>query len=106
MALGHIVGSQCLDVASAGHAVARGVAPSLMFDGTNSHLHEVVYDETDNFFAIYHSVDGSFVESFPYSPVLTSCEMDQPFLDGMTLGWAVVAAMVAAYAIHLLRRAL
>lgn len=28
------------------------------------------------------------------------------FNDGLTLGWAVVAAMVAAYAIHLLRKAL
>jgi len=28
------------------------------------------------------------------------------FSDGVILGWGVVAAMVAAYAVHLLRRSL
>lgn len=106
MAAGHIVGAQCLDVATAGHAIAHSIAPSLMFDGTNSHLHEVVYDEWDNMFAIYHTVDGSFVESFPYTPVLSNCDTEQPFFDAMAVGWLVVAAMGATWAIVFLKKAL
>jgi hypothetical protein len=37
-----------------------------------------------------------------YSP----CDYSAPFLDGMTIGWGVAAAMVAAVSFKLLRRAL
>lgn len=43
------------------------------------------------------------------TPVAYAIDTTDPtvhFSDGMTLGWGVVAAMTAAYAIHLMRRAL
>jgi len=43
------------------------------------------------------------------SVTVTAAPLGTPedqFTDGLTLGWGVVAAMVAAYAIHLLRRGL
>lgn len=42
-------------------------------------------------------------------PAFPSCEFGSAydsFIDGHTLGWGVVAVMVAAYSVHLLRRAL
>lgn len=47
--------------------------------------------------------------SISATPVAYAIDTTDPvshFSDGMALGWGVVAAMVGAYAIHLLRRAL
>lgn len=40
------------------------------------------------------------------TPTFASCDTSAVFLDGMTLGWGVAAAMVAAFAVKFLSRAL
>lgn len=110
MAAGYIIGDQCLDVATAGHVFSLGVPRSLTFDGTSTHLHQTVYDQNDNEFAIRHFVDGAFVDSVVFVPSFQPCDTTdipyQNFADGAMLGWGVAAAMVAAWAIHTLRRGL
>ena len=39
-------------------------------------------------------------------PTFPACSEAQPFLDGMTIGWGVAAAMCAAFSIRFLQRAL
>lgn len=46
------------------------------------------------------------VPSTVYGDCTTINTPSENFTDGLLLGWGVAAAMVAAYAIHLLRRAL
>jgi len=39
-------------------------------------------------------------------PTFPACTESAPFLDGMTIGWGVAAAMAAAWGIRFLQRAL
>lgn len=39
-------------------------------------------------------------------PTFPACTQSQTFMDGMALGWGVAAAMVAAYAVKFIGRAL
>lgn len=110
MASGYIIGDQCLDVASAGHVYSHSMPRSLSFDGTNTHLFVTSYDQNDNEFQIRHFIDGAYSDSVLLIPSFTSCDTTtiptENFLDGSILGWGVALAMVAAWAIHSMRRGL
>lgn len=46
------------------------------------------------------------VTATPVAYAIDTTDPTTNFTDGMILGWGVVAAMAAAYGIHLMRRAL
>lgn len=42
----------------------------------------------------------------PAGPALLGgCDTSEEFVDGLTMGWGVVVAMAAVYAVHMLKRA-
>lgn len=50
--------------------------------------------------------DSGVLSVHPVSYAIDTSDPTTGFSDGMVLGWGVVAAMSAAYGVHLLRRAL
>lgn len=50
--------------------------------------------------------DNGVMSVRPVSYAIDTSDPTTGFSDGMELGWGVVAAMAAAYGVHLLRRAL
>lgn len=106
MAAGNIIRGQCVPADAAQAHLLSYMSPGSAQVGT------------DSFTWWFYSVDASSigkvtfknnvfarVESFviPYGP---SCDTSAAFIDGNLLGWGVVAAMVVAWSIHVLRRAI
>lgn len=50
--------------------------------------------------------DSGVLSVLPVAYAIDTTDPSTGFSDGMVLGWGVVAAMAAAYGVHLLRRAL
>lgn len=98
MAIGHIIGGQCLDVATAGHVYAQSLPRSLTFDGTSTHLHVPVYDQNDNEFQIRHFVDGAYIDSVVFNPSFQLCDTQALYNDALTYIGAVIALWVAVWA--------
>lgn len=104
MSAGFIVGSQCVDQSTATDAYYSNTFPATtsgavtytsMFVKSASGWQQVTYQ------------DGTEIQrTTANTPVLAPCDTAEKFKDGQTLGWGVVAAMVAAFAIHILRRGL
>jgi len=105
MAAGNIIRGQCVPADAAQAHLLSYMTPGSIQIGTDSFtwyfyasgtsFGKVTFKNNDFFLSEYFSV--------PYGP---SCDTEASFQDGMALGWGVVAAMVAAYAVHLVRRAL
>lgn len=104
MAAGHIVGAACVDVAASTDAYFSTITP-VTTPGDVTYFSQASKDAGVWYLKTY--ADGSIVTTSPLiAPAFASCDTTANFFDGLALGWAVVAAMVAAYAVHLLRRAL
>lgn len=104
MAAGHIINGQCVDVA---------VSTDLFwsnFEATaqsGSNLYITVASKTSGIWQLETYLNGSLYSTVAAPvPSFASCDTTEQFFDGMAIGWLVVGAMVAAFSIHLLRRAL
>jgi len=51
-------------------------------------------------------VAPEFVQWVATVPTFPECDYDEPFTDGVVIGWGIVGAMAIAYAVHVIRRAL
>lgn len=100
MAAGYVYGGQCLDVASAGHALALGMPRLLTTIGNpnTTHLYYSIYDEPSAEYRYLHYVDGVFTNSTVYQPVLQSCETGTYYNDALVYIGAVIALWVAVWA--------
>lgn len=104
MAAGFIVGAACVDVA---HAVDAyySAAPVAVAAGVPEYLTRA--EKVQGGWDLVTYSGGSVVSSYPAPlPSLASCDTSAPFFDGLAMGWAVVAAMAVAWAVHYMRRAL
>lgn len=106
MAAGHIVQGECVPVAAAQPLILSYLEPGSSQQGADSYTwwFSAASSTTINKTTFRN---GTFFQNevlqFPNGP---TCDTAEKFKDGQTLGWGVVAAMVAAFAIHILRRGL
>lgn len=102
MAAGHIVNGSCVDVAASSDQFFSQLQP-IAAAGSPSYL---TYASKDAGVWYLNTLqDGQPFTSYALAaPGFASCDTTETFYDGMALGWGVVGAMVAAYAVHMLRR--
>ena len=100
MAAGHIIGGQCLDVATAGHALALGMPRLFTTIGNPSttHLYYSIYDEASAEFRYLHYVNGVFTDHTVYTPVLQNCNTAIFYSDALVYIGAVIALWVTVWA--------
>lgn len=103
MSAGHVVGSLCVDVAASTDAFYSTLLPAVT-PGNPSYYSFASKDS--GVWNLHTYANGVLLNTSTLSvPSFASCDTTETFYDGMALGWGVVAAMVAAFAIHALRRA-
>lgn len=100
MAAGYIYGGQCLDVTSAGHALALGMPRLLTKEGNplDTHLYYSVYDEATTEYRYLHYKNGVFIDYTTYSPVLQSCDTSTFYNDALVYIGAIIALWVVVWA--------
>lgn len=104
MASGHIVNGSCVDVAVSLDAYYSAGVPAITA-GAPAYLTQFEKDTSGwNLVTYADGVLYSSVSAVP--PSFVSCDTTSAFFDGLELGWMVVAAMVAAWAVMALRGAL
>lgn len=104
MAAGYTVGTQCVDAATATDAYYSNTFPATT-SGADTYTSMYLRDATGWQQATFKN-GVEILRTAAVTPILPPCDTAANFNDGQILGWGVVAAMVAAYAIHLLRRSL
>lgn len=116
MSVGHVVNGVCVDVADSMSAYYSQIHPVLIAGASADTWR--VFEYFSAWKLTNYSIDKnsgviSALWSVPLpAPGLASCVYDAPisnldrFTDGNLMGWAVVAAMVAAWSITVLRRAI
>lgn len=104
MAAGVIVAGQCVEASAGVDLYYSSGAPSVSA-GTPEFITQLE-KITGSWFAVTYSGGSVVNTSALTAPGFSSCDTTAPFFDGLQLGWLVVACMVAAYAVHLLRRGL
>lgn len=104
MASGYIVQGQCVGVAEAPDYIFSQIKPSVTAGA------DVYVSQAHKLSGVWNIVsykNGVHFSSTPIPvPVFGACDTTSTFFDGMTIGWGVVAAMVVAWSIHVLRRAM
>lgn len=84
--------------------------PVFITAGSTSYISDIVWSGTAWVIKKYtlSSAGALTLNSTTNAPILSfpTCETGQEFLDGMTVGWGVAAAIVAAWVIKNLRRGL
>lgn len=103
MAAGYIVKGECVGVATAQDVLYSGLPPSVT-PGVD--VYSAQFYRLSGVWNLLTYKNGVHTASYPMSPMFASCDTTAPFFDGLTIGWGVVAAMVVAWAIHVLRRAI
>jgi hypothetical protein len=102
MAAGHIVNGVCVDVAASTDAYYSQLPPVA---SAGSPVYQTQATKDVSTWYLNTTQDGLPFSSFELvPPVFASCDTTETFFDGLVLGWGVAGAMVAAYAVHLLRR--
>ena len=102
MAAGVVAAGRCVDASAAVDLYYSSAGPSVSAGSPEfvTQLERTV----SGWFAVTYS-GGSVVNTATMqAPAFAACDTTESFHDGMTLGWGVGAIMIAAYAIHLLRR--
>lgn len=104
MAAGKIVSGQCLD-ASAALDIYISHSQPVITAGSPSYTSWLYRDGASTLAKVTYR-DGVYFSNETYSGfTLPACDTTTQFLDGVTLGWLVVAAMAAAWGITVLKRA-
>lgn len=102
MSAGHIVNGQCVDVAASLDSF-YGVAPVVQTSGNPAYLSIINKSASGWMQDTYQN--GTLISSVAApTPLFADCDTTASFVDGHLLGWGVVAAMVVAWSIHVLRR--
>jgi len=107
MAAGYLFKGQCFSTLAAATSAHWTDSPSFIVPGTTSYISDTVWSGTAWVVKKYtlSSTGTLTLNSTTNAPVLAfeTCDTTANFNDGMTLGWGVAAAMVAAFAIRNLR---
>lgn len=104
MAAGHIVNGQCVGVAASSDIYWSNFRATAQ---SGPDLYLTIATKSGSNWQIDTTLNGAAYSSvLAPTPGFSTCDTSDQFFDAMTLGWGVAAAMVASYAIHLLRRAL
>lgn len=116
--MGFLVGTSCYEGSvEANQAFFSAFAPSLVPTSTHANVVEVVpasmlgRSSPSGFTRSVTrvSVETGLTESVLYEdlpqPVFPACNASEAFVDGLTVGWAIAAAMVAVAALKLMQRA-
>lgn len=99
MSGGFIVGTQCVDAAAAVDLYNAQIHPVVFTSGASSYFVQAAKTSTAWMLETYQ--DGTLLMSSVLpSPALPACDTAQTFQDGMTLGWAVAAAMIVVFVIR------
>lgn len=104
MAAGAIVAGQCVDASAAADLFYSNTAPAISA-GAPEYITQLERSGS-GWSAVTYSGGSLVSTSALQSPAFATCDTSEGFTDGLTLGWMVAVAMVAAYSIHLLRRAI
>lgn len=104
MAAGVIAAGRCVDASAAVDLYYSSAGPSVSAGSPEfiTQLERTV----SGWFAVTYSGGSVVNTSAMQAPSFAACDTTETFFDGMALGWGVAAIMVAAYAVHLLRRGL
>lgn len=98
MVAGHIVASQCVDVAASTDAFYSTAHPA-QTAGSPAFFSYFTKSASGWMQETYQN--GSLISSVPApTPQFAACDTTETFFDGMQLGWAVAAAMVLVYVIR------
>ena len=106
---GAVLGSVCYQSADAAiDAFYSGSAPSLT-SGATSYLTEFV-KESGVWLVKNWSINSSGTHTLVYStaavvPTFPECDPAESFLDGVSVGWGIAAALVAVGCFKLMQRA-
>lgn len=109
MAAGHIVNGQCVDVAASADLYFSS-KPGSVVSGLTTY--EMIYTKPStvwNIKSVTYSSSGVATNRFEVPavvPTFPTCDTADTFIDGVTIGWGIAAAMVAAWLALQLRRAL
>jgi len=105
MSDGFIVGTQCLLQSDALAALSSGAAPTVNPSAT-TYFSQLVNSSGSLSLQVFKVDAGvtSLYSSSPYQGVLVPCDTSTNFLDGVTIGWGVAAAIIAAWGISHLKR--
>lgn len=123
MATGFAIANQCYETKQAADDAYYSAQPIIVFSSPTDQQVAIIYQPTKTGFG------GAWVNTFQVADVVgpgyysqgstdiidrtyPTCDFTSPqtdterFLDGNVLGWGVALAMVAAWAIHTMRRGL
>lgn len=110
MAAGFLHQSQCFNTLADATAAHWSMNPAFITAGSTSYMADVVFSGTVWQLKQYTLTSAGVLTNVSTTslPALTfpTCETGQNFTDGMSLGWGVAAAIVAAWVIKNLRRGL
>lgn len=110
MAVGYLYNGHCYASANeAADAYFSAFTPVINAGATS---YATLYAKVSGvWYARGYSINSSGIWTLRYNsvspvPIFPTCDPVSSFTDGMTLGWGVAAAMVAVYAVNLIRRSL
>lgn len=108
MSTGYLVGGRCYSLSSDAVDVYFSSQPPTLTPGATSYV--TYYTKpaaTWNVSTYSISSAGSYVQLYSTAavqPAFATCTPEQPFLDGMTVGWGIVVAMVGVWAVVQMRK--
>lgn len=110
MAAGYLFNGQCFSTLADASAAHWSQTPVAMVPGSSSYLADVVWSGTVWQHKKY-KIDSNgnlTLEGTTALPAVSfpTCDTSESFFDGMTLGWGVALAMIAAWLVKNLRRGL
>jgi hypothetical protein len=104
MSAGHIVNGSCVDVAASADAFFTLLQP--VASAGSPAFYSVVTKTSGGWDLLTYSGSTLVEQTALAVPNFPVCDTSDQFLDGFTVGWAVVAVMVVSWALTVLRRGL
>ena len=108
--MGYLFKSQCFETLAEATAAHWSEKPADFTPGATSYLTDVIWSGTAWQIKKYTLSSAGVLTNNTTTnlPVLAfpTCNSTDAYFDGMTLGWGVAAAMVAAFSIKFIARAL
>lgn len=117
MAAGHYVNGVCTDTALSTDSYYSQIMPIFSTAGGGTEIYKVFANANGSWTLDEYTISSTGAVTLNFKsplpiPSLASCTYDpstsntERFMDGNALGWGVALAMVAAWAIHAMRRGL